>query len=81
LPETDSDAAAKIAERCRQHIFKLQIPHEDSEASNVLTISLGVNTIKPTHVDDLQGFLNSVDQLLYQAKQEGRNQIRVGVNP
>lgn len=76
LPETDALAASKIAERCRQHIFKLQIPHQQSKISNVLTISIGVNTIKPQHHDSLQDFINSVDKLLYQAKLEGRNQIQ-----
>ncbi|MEX1200935.1 MAG: sensor domain-containing diguanylate cyclase [Methylophaga sp.] len=76
LPETDAVAASKIAERCRQHIFKCQIPHPQSKIGNVLTISLGVNTIIPKHTDKLQAFINSVDQMLYQAKQAGRNQIQ-----
>ena len=81
LPETDVDAASKIAERCRQHIFKLQLPHQQSKISNVLTISLGVNTLKPKQTDKLQDFINSVDKLLYQAKTQGRNQIQTATNP
>lgn len=81
LPETDADAASKIAERCRQHIFKLQLPHQQSKISNVLTISLGVNTLKPKQTDKLEAFINSVDKLLYQAKTQGRNQIRAATNP
>ena len=77
LPETDANAASKIAERCRQHVFKLQIPHQQSKVSNVLTASLGVGTITPTHNDTLESFIDKVDKLLYQAKQEGRNQIQL----
>lgn len=78
LPQTDSDAAKKIAERCRQLIFKAQIPHAKSPVSTVLTISVGVGTITPGHQDDTVAFINSVDQRLYQAKQLGRNRIISG---
>ena len=79
LPETNALAASKIAERCRQHVFKLQIPHQQSKVSNVLTASLGVSTITPQHGDELQAFINNVDKLLYQAKLEGRNKIQTSL--
>jgi diguanylate cyclase (GGDEF)-like protein/PAS domain S-box-containing protein len=78
LPETDADAAQKVAERCRKLIFKEQIPHAKSEASQVLTVSLGVSTIVPTHKDNSMEFIEAVDRLLYQAKQKGRNCIVKG---
>ena len=79
LPETNALAASKIAERCRQHVFKLQIPHQQSKISNVLTASLGVSTITPQHGDEPQAFINNVDKLLYQAKLEGRNKIQTSL--
>lgn len=75
LPETDEKSAAKIAERCRSLIFKEQIPHEKSEISQVLTVSLGVGTIVPSHQDEALKFIEGVDKRLYQAKQNGRNCI------
>jgi diguanylate cyclase (GGDEF)-like protein/PAS domain S-box-containing protein len=75
LPETDEKSAAQIAERCRSLIFKEQIPHEKSQVSQVLTISLGVGTIIPTHQEEPLGFIEEVDRRLYQAKQGGRNCI------
>jgi diguanylate cyclase (GGDEF)-like protein len=78
LPETDTPSAQNVAERCRGRIFKLQIPHEASRAGQVLTVSLGVGTIIPTVEDDPKAFLDSVDRLLYKAKQAGRNCIRFG---
>ncbi|HEY7886243.1 MAG TPA: diguanylate cyclase [Cellvibrionaceae bacterium] len=75
LPETDATAAGKIAERCRQIIFKAQIPHAMSDIAPVLTISLGVGTITPTHTDDITAFIDTVDQQLYKAKSLGRNRI------
>ena len=59
LPQTDSDAARKIAERCRQLIFKAQIPHAKSLVGPVLTISVGVGTVVPGHQDESLDFINS----------------------
>lgn len=73
LPETEEDAAKKIAERCRNLLFKLQIPHEKSQVSAVITASFGVGSIIPGHNDDPIEFIEKVDKRLYQAKQNGRN--------
>ena len=75
LPETDEKAAQLIAERCRNLIFKEQIPHEKSPANKILTISLGVGTIIPDHGEEPISFIEEVDRWLYQAKQNGRNCI------
>jgi diguanylate cyclase (GGDEF)-like protein len=75
LPETDAESANTVAERCRNLIFKEQISHENSPASQLLTVSLGVGTITPSHKDEPIEFIEAVDKLLYQAKQKGRNRI------
>lgn len=78
LPDTDGPAAVKVAERCRSLIFKAQIPHEKSLVSQLITISIGVSTIVPTHADEWIKFIEQVDRHLYQAKQQGRNRISCG---
>jgi diguanylate cyclase (GGDEF)-like protein/PAS domain S-box-containing protein len=75
LPETDAEAAAKVAERCKSLIFKAQIPHEQSPIGQLLTISIGVGTIVPTNQDVPLAFIEAVDKRLYAAKQQGRNRI------
>lgn len=75
LPETDADAAQKVADRCRKQVFKEQIPHANSPVSNVLTVSLGVGTILPSHQDQPLAFVEATDKKLYLAKQQGRNRI------
>lgn len=75
LPETDDKAARAVADRCRQTILKLQIPHVASEVSQLVSISVGLASIIPDHGDDLASFIESVDRKLYQAKLEGRNRV------
>lgn len=75
LPETDEAAAKRVAERCKQALFKAQIPHAKSEVGQMLTVSFGVGTITPNTNDDPLRFIQTVDQRLYIAKQNGRNCI------
>lgn len=76
LPETDTSAAVKIAERCQQLMMKLQISHQESDVSQLLTISIGIGTIVPGSKDQLVDFVEQVDQALYRAKESGRNCIK-----
>lgn len=75
LPETDLAAAEKIADRCRNLIFKAQIPHAHSTISQLLTISMGVGSVVPDAADDLQAFVAEVDRLMYEAKHQGRGRV------
>ncbi|MAX52662.1 MAG: sensor domain-containing diguanylate cyclase [Methylophaga sp.] len=76
LPETDASAAIKIAERCQQLMMKLQISHQESEVSQLLTISIGLGTIVPSPKDEIVDFVEQVDQALYRAKECGRNRVK-----
>ncbi|HSH86350.1 MAG TPA: sensor domain-containing diguanylate cyclase [Methylophilus sp.] len=76
LPETSEASAIKIAERCRNLIFKEQIPHAASKISQILTISLGVSSTVPVSNHEPKAFVEFVDSLLYQAKNAGRNSIK-----
>jgi diguanylate cyclase (GGDEF)-like protein/PAS domain S-box-containing protein len=73
LPATDETAARRVSERCRQAIFKEQIPHAASAVGQLLTVSQGVGTIIPSATDTLMQFLDAVDRRLYRAKQGGRD--------
>jgi diguanylate cyclase (GGDEF)-like protein/PAS domain S-box-containing protein len=78
LPETDAASAQKVAERCRQLVFRQQIPHAASQASQIVSISLGVGTKIPSRGEKPIDFVEAVDRLLYQAKQQGRNRVVSG---
>lgn len=73
LPETDSDSAFAIAERCRCLILEAQLPHAKSAILPYLTVSVGVGSIVPAQGQTALSFFDLVDQRLYSAKQQGRN--------
>ena len=75
LPETDAIAAKKVAERCHQLILKEQILHPKSGIGQILTISIGVDTLIPESDSGVMAFIKEVDKRLYLAKQKGRNCI------
>lgn len=75
LPETDEDGARFVAEKIRQVIEDLGIPHTGSKISPSVTLSLGIATMIPDGNRVPADLLAAADQALYQAKQSGRNQV------
>ncbi|HEY9101600.1 sensor domain-containing diguanylate cyclase [Chitinimonas sp.] len=75
LPETDLEAAIKVAERCQRLIEKQAVLHEQSAVSQLVTASMGVGSIVPGEGMHPTDFIHTVDRLLYAAKQNGRNRI------
>lgn len=78
LPATDSAGATGIAETIRTSIMDLGIPHARSPVASVVTASMGVATAHCTEDGAPDQLIARADQLLYQAKKNGRNQIAVG---
>jgi diguanylate cyclase (GGDEF)-like protein len=77
LYDTTPDHAAQVAEQLLEEVRALGIPHQDSSAAPVLTISLGVACIVPVARRSSAGILQLADQALYAAKDAGRNQARL----
>lgn len=76
LPKTDLAAAFQIAERLRERIEKLSLPHAYSEAESIVTISIGVASQSPKPEDLLpQVLIDAADKALYMAKENGRNRV------
>lgn len=75
LPETDENGVQEVAHRCQRLIEELKIPHGKSGDNPFLTVSMGVGTIRPSADMAPTEFLRAVDELLYAAKQNGRNRI------
>lgn len=75
LPETDGKAAALIAEKIRSNIEMAQIPHNRSNISPYVTISGGIASTIPTLEVQPKALIAEADKDLYEAKQNGRNQV------
>ena len=75
LPETDAAGALITADRIRNKIEALRLPHEASTVSPYLTVSIGVVTVRPDLVGEPQRLIEVADQMLYQAKENGRNRV------
>ena len=75
LPDTGYRGALEVAERIRNTIHELKIPHEYSEISPFVTVSVGVSSIDPSEENDPQAFFDQADRQLYNAKQSGRNKV------
>jgi diguanylate cyclase (GGDEF)-like protein len=78
LGETDTDGAKWIANRLRQQVSDLKIPHY-ATASRHVTISCGVAAIIPEGRYSLDVLLKSADHALYQAKETGRDRVGAGL--
>ena len=73
LPGTDDEDAAAIAERMRQAIVDLQIPHAASRVAPGVTASFGVAAMHPDEGAQPQALIAAADAALYRAKEKGRN--------
>jgi diguanylate cyclase (GGDEF)-like protein len=72
----DTLAGGEIAaERCRQAVEDLAIPHAGNQPSGVVTISVGVAVWDGASPIDGTGVVKQADVALYEAKGLGRNQV------
>lgn len=79
LSETDRDGAISLANTIRQAVLDEAIPHAFSKVHDIITLSLGVATIRPSEgrrsASDL---IVAADRMLYRAKNNGRNRVEAG---
>ena len=68
--------AEQIAEEIRATVEGMGLPHPGSPLGHV-TVSVGVTAGQPGHDDRLDALIQRADPALYQAKQAGRNLVRV----
>jgi len=77
LPNKTKIKAMEIVQSCRQAIKDLEIPHPRQDQINYITVSMGGVICIPSNDPkaSADAVLRFADQLLYQAKQEGRNKV------
>lgn len=75
LPNTSLQGAGYIAERLRNSVQALNIPHAGQPDTGKVTISVGVAACDHHKVDTLDSLVQLADEALYQAKRQGRNGV------
>lgn len=77
LPGAGAQEAAELAERLRNAILELQIPHAFSATAQVVSGSFGVCALLPTGQAQSSALLAHADAALYRAKEAGRNRVEL----
>ncbi len=77
LPNTNN--VEWIARKCLRAIRKLRIPHEHSDVSDKVTVSIGMSTMWPRPDNTQQELIEKANQALYRAKELGRNRLQIYV--
>ena len=75
LPGTNKDGALIIAEKMLENVRQLKIPHENSDAAEFVTVSVGVTTGKASYSVNWSNYIKCADEALYMSKQSGRNKF------
>jgi diguanylate cyclase (GGDEF)-like protein/PAS domain S-box-containing protein len=73
LPNTNLEGAIAVAKNLHKAIADLQIPHQDSDVSDIITVSMGIASDIPKLDRSPYVLINQADQALYYAKHQGRN--------
>jgi diguanylate cyclase (GGDEF)-like protein len=69
------DYARSLPEQIRKDVMDLAIPHEGSQVSDCVTVSVGVALARADSHRSLAGAIQIADEAMYQAKREGRNRV------
>jgi diguanylate cyclase (GGDEF)-like protein len=75
MPETDERGGRKVADRLRDMLSALRLPHGANGVGQFVTISVGIATQFPNDDSCPDWLLGRADQALYAAKHAGRNRV------
>ena len=69
------EKALEYAQSVRENIEALQMTHEHSSASKYVTASMGLVCKKASQIEGMDEVFKEADDLLYKAKESGRNRV------
>ncbi len=77
LPNTDASGGETVAYKVRERLKEIAIPYSFSPVADHVTLSFGVAAVVPQKDQVPSDLIQLADDLLYWAKQNGRNQVQV----
>jgi diguanylate cyclase (GGDEF)-like protein len=75
MVDVDPRTAMSVAQRVRDVVKGLAVPHGAPGCGPVVTVSVGVATVRPAQQDALADTLKRADEALYAAKGGGRDRV------
>jgi diguanylate cyclase (GGDEF) domain len=77
LPKTDINNAVLLAKSILKAVENLNIAHESSSINKRITLSIGIASMIANENVNMDIFLKMADDALYEAKNNGRNCIKI----
>lgn len=77
LPNTPLEGAYIVSESIRKKIIGLNIVHSEKSKRELLSISLGVNSLIPNKDDTIEKAIKGADIALFYAKENGKNRTEM----
>ena len=75
LPNTEPDGALYLANKLRQSIENLHIPHKSSDNKDVVTVTIGLASAMGALDGRGEKLIKEADTALYSGKQYGKNRV------
>jgi len=73
LPNTDEAGTEKMAARLLRNVRSLEIPHENSDIADYVTVSIGATTVSVKLNHPYKNYIECADKALYMSKNSGRD--------
>jgi diguanylate cyclase (GGDEF)-like protein len=75
LPNITAEGAIAVVAAIQANLVALQLPHPQSQVSDLMTLSFGVATVVPQNHLSTATLIATADQGLYRAKARGKNGV------
>lgn len=88
LGSTKGSGALTVAQRIQEAVKSLEIPNRNSPVAPIISVSIGIASIEALNwrctdgeSQEIEALIQKADQLLYKAKEAGRNRIMCDIQP
>ena len=75
MPNTDLEGSLHVAERIRDAVHALNMPHGASQTADRVTLSIGAASLVPSDDCTADDLVAAADAALYRAKRQGRDRV------